>query len=456
MAPDMDVRTHRVLATFLDPRLERQFRADYFERSVKSFTRFSIGLSAVAFLAYGIHDLLVIPSIRSFAWALRYGVFGPVAVLVTALMHSRKYEPWHQPAMLVFGMGCNVVVIAIAAVAPTHGYFIYNSFAILFVTLGPLVAKMNVFTQALYTLLTVFVYVLFDVVLVHAEDRVRVSMILTIVVLGGIGTLVAHQLELQAREGFLQRRTIYEQMDQLDHEKGKSDALLLNILPAKIAERLKREQGRTIADGFAQVTVLFSDIVGFTKMAERLAPSEVVRRLNAIFSTFDDMADRLGLEKIKTIGDAYMVAGGLPTSKDDHAHAVSEMALEMCRYMEEFSRELGEPVRVRIGVHTGPVVAGVIGKKKFIYDVWGDTVNTASRMESHGIEGRIQVTEATYERIKDHYDLEERGEIDVKGKGLMKTYWLRGRRDRLATPWLAPPPQAASTNGAGGNGVRVK
>ncbi|WP_394847683.1 adenylate/guanylate cyclase domain-containing protein [Pendulispora brunnea] len=432
----MDARTHRIFATFVNRALEKQFRADYFERGIKGFTRFSMTLSAAAFLAYGLHDALVIPTMRNFAWTLRYGVFGPVAALAVALMYSKYYEQWHQPAMLVFGMACNVVVIAIAAVAPTHGYFIYCSFAILFVTLGPLVAKMNVFTQALYTLLTLFVYVLFDLVLVHAPAMVRISMVLTIVVLGGIGTLVAHQLELQAREAFLQRRTIYEQMDQLDFEKERSDALLLNILPAKIAERLKREQGRTIADGFPQVTVLFSDIVGFTKMSERLSPAEVVRRLNAIFSTFDDLADRLGLEKIKTIGDAYMVAGGLPTSKDDHAHAASEMALEMCRYMEEFSRELGEPIQVRIGMHTGPVVAGVIGKKKFIYDVWGDTVNTASRMESHGVEGAIQVTEATYERIKDHYELEERGQIDVKGKGPMRTYWLRGRRAPMTTPWL--------------------
>ena len=432
----MDVRTHRIFATFVDRGLERHFRADHFERSIKSFTRFSMTLSAASFLAYGIHDALVIPTIRNFAWTLRFGIFGPVAALVVLLMYSRHYEQWHQQAMLVFGMACNVVVIAIAAVAPIHGYFIYCSFAILFVTLGPLVAKLNVVAQALYTLLTLLVYVLFDVVLVHAESMVRLSMILTILVLGGIGTLVAHQLELQAREGFLQRRAIYEQMDQLDFEKGKSDALLLNILPATIAERLKHEQGRTIADGFAQVTVLFSDIVGFTKMSERLSPAEIVRRLNAIFSTFDDLADRLGLEKIKTIGDAYMVAGGLPTSKDDHAHAASEMALEMCRYMAEFSRELGEPIQVRIGMHTGPVVAGVIGKKKFIYDVWGDTVNTASRMESHGREGEIQVTEATYERIKDHYELEERGEIDVKGKGPMKTYWLRGRRERATRPRL--------------------
>ncbi|WP_394837171.1 adenylate/guanylate cyclase domain-containing protein [Pendulispora rubella] len=432
----MDARTHRIFATFVNRGLEKQFRADHFERGIKSFTRFSMALSAAAFLAYGLHDALVIPTIRTFAWTLRYGVFGPVAALVVALMYSKHYEQWHQPAMLVFGMACNVVVIAIAAVAPMHGYFIYCSFAILFVTLGPLVAKMNVFTQAMYTLLTLFVYVLFDLVLVQAAPMVRISMLLTIVVLGGIGTLVAHQLEMQAREAFLQRRTIYEQMDQLDFEKERSEALLLNILPAKIAERLKREQGRTIADGFAQVTVLFSDIVGFTKMSERLSPAEVVRRLNAIFSTFDDLADRLGLEKIKTIGDAYMVAGGLPTLKDDHAHAASEMALEMCRYMEDFSRELGEPIQVRIGMHTGPVVAGVIGKKKFIYDVWGDTVNTASRMESHGVEGAIQVTEATYERIKDNYELEERGEIDVKGKGPMKTYWLRGRREPMTTPWL--------------------
>jgi class 3 adenylate cyclase len=173
--------------------------------------------------------------------------------------------------------------------------------------------------------------------------------------------------------------------------------------------------------------VLFADIVGFTKMSERVTPVELVDRLNRMFSSFDDLADKLKLEKIKTIGDAYMVAGGLHSHEYDHAQTIAEMALGMQRRASQFGVEFGEPLSIRIGIHTGPVVAGVIGKRKFIYDVWGDTVNTASRMESHGEPGMIHVTDETRSLLKEMYELEARGEISVKGKGVMRTWFLIGR-----------------------------
>jgi class 3 adenylate cyclase len=245
--------------------------------------------------------------------------------------------------------------------------------------------------------------------------------------MGGIGALVARQLEAQAREMFLQRRIIRTQLDELNAERAKSEALLLNILPASVAERLKADD-RAIADGFAEVTVLFADIVGFTRLAERLSPVEVVRRLNQLFSMFDDLAEDLKIEKIKTIGDAYMAAAGLVGSGDRHAHAMAEMSLGMLERVTAFSASYPEPLSLRIGLNTGPVVAGVIGKKKFIYDIWGDTVNTASRMESHGTPGYVHVTEETRRLLADTYVFEARGEIDVKGKGPMRTYYLVGRR----------------------------
>jgi class 3 adenylate cyclase len=174
-------------------------------------------------------------------------------------------------------------------------------------------------------------------------------------------------------------------------------------------------------------------------MSERVAPAELVERLNAVFSSFDDLAGKLRLEKIKTIGDAYMVAGGLNLERHDHAEALVEMALAMQRRMSSFSKEFGEELTLRVGIHTGPAVAGVIGKKKFIYDVWGDTVNTASRMESHGEPGTIHVTETVYRRLRTKYDFADRGEIDVKGKGRMRTYYLTGRRHtdtaKTRLPW---------------------
>jgi class 3 adenylate cyclase len=207
-----------------------------------------------------------------------------------------------------------------------------------------------------------------------------------------------------------------------EREHERSERLLLNVLPGPVAERLKRDEG-VIADRFPEATVLFADIVGFTPLASGLPPERVVALLDEVFTTFDRLADDRGLEKIKTIGDAYMLAGGIPEPREDHCEAVADMALAMlaaCR-----SGDVAPAgVRLRVGIDTGPVVAGVIGRRKFIYDLWGDTVNTASRMESHGVPGSIQVTEAVHRRLCGRYRLEPRGMVDVKGKGPMDTWLL--------------------------------
>ncbi|MFL5878712.1 MAG: adenylate/guanylate cyclase domain-containing protein [Actinomycetota bacterium] len=212
----------------------------------------------------------------------------------------------------------------------------------------------------------------------------------------------------------------------LQVERAKSERLLLNVLPQSIAERLK-EREDVIADGFSHVTVLFADIVGFTPYAERVPADASVQTLNELFSDFDDLAQRGGLEKIKTIGDAYMVVGGLPEPRPDHAQAVADMALAVREEVARHTDPAGEPLAARIGIDTGPVVAGVIGRRKFSYDLWGDTVNTASRMESNGVPGCIQVTERTYRRLRDGFRLERRGPIQVKGEGEMTTWFLVGR-----------------------------
>jgi guanylate cyclase len=209
-------------------------------------------------------------------------------------------------------------------------------------------------------------------------------------------------------------------------EQEKSNNLLLNVLPKEIADILKSKD-QTIADHFEEASILFADLVGFTQLTQSLTPEEMIGLLNEIYSHFDSLVDKYSLEKIRTIGDNYMVASGVPTPRADHAQALAKMALDMLKYTESLPVQNGTLINFRIGIDSGPLVAGVIGKKNFHYDVWGDTVNTASRMESHSLPGKIQVTKDTYRILKDEYIFELRGKLDVKGKGEMETWFLAGR-----------------------------
>ena len=243
---------------------------------------------------------------------------------------------------------------------------------------------------------------------------------------GAVSDLALLAAVLLLGEAVRGRRALDAEHRLLLAERERSERLLLNVLPAPIAARLKQGDA-VIADEFPEVTVLFADLVDFTLRSRDSTPDQVVRVLDELFSALDRLAERHGLEKIKTVGDAYMVVGGLPKPRPDHAEAVAEMALAV---REEVPRHLdpdGQPLAVRIGIATGPVVAGVIGRRKFSYDLWGDTVNTASRMESRGVAGCIQVTERTYRRLRDRYRFERRGPVLVKGKGRLVTWFLVAR-----------------------------
>ena len=210
-----------------------------------------------------------------------------------------------------------------------------------------------------------------------------------------------------------------------EREQARSDRLLLNVLPASVVPRLKRRTD-VIADEFPEATVLFADLVGFTPLTKRLEPSELIAILNRIFSGWDELAAELGLEKIKTIGDEYMVVGGVPDPRPDHADAVARMALQMNDALRGATASAPEPLKVRIGIDSGPVIAGVIGRAKFSYDLWGEAVNTASRMESEGESGRIQITQRMRDLLGDDFQVRPRGELDVKGIGPMATWFLEG------------------------------
>lgn len=236
--------------------------------------------------------------------------------------------------------------------------------------------------------------------------------------LASIAVLIGYSLEKL-------RRTDYLRQQEVEQEQARSDELLHNVLPVTIAQRLRTEPG-AIADSAPEVSVLFSDIVGFTPVSEALTPEELVQLLDTMFREFDELCERRGIEKIKTVGDAYMAVAGLPVPDADHAASLAELALDMQRTLARLSPSWPSPIAMRIGIASGPVVAGVIGRRKFTYDLWGDTVNTASRMESHGRPHRIQVSASTHALLESRYAFSDPQTIEVKGKGPMTTYFLLG------------------------------
>jgi adenylate cyclase len=234
---------------------------------------------------------------------------------------------------------------------------------------------------------------------------------------GGLLLVVAYALREAARAETAAER-----------EYERSERLLANMLPSPIAARLKSEGSVVIADRHDEASILFADMAGFTAQASDTAPDDLVKFLNRVFSDFDRLVERHGLEKIKTTGDAYMVVSGVPTARTDHAQALAVLALEMRDAAAEWRDSRGRNVPIRMGMSSGPVVAGVVGTRKFFYDVWGDAVNVASRMETTGTEGKIQVSQDVYERLRDTFVLEARGEIEIKGKGTMPTWFLLARK----------------------------
>jgi adenylate cyclase len=257
---------------------------------------------------------------------------------------------------------------------------------------------------------------------------IRVSVFFFALNFAAVSTIVYLLLRYSTQEKAKAQASLEETHRLLQDEQDRSERLLLNILPGPIAERLKHEK-QTIADGFADVTVMFVDIVNFTKLAEGMSPQQVFAMLNRIFSSFDELAEKFGVEKIKTIGDAYMAAGGLNNEKSNYSQAIAELALAMRDVLRNDFEVNSLRLEVRIGIGTGPVVAGVVGKKKFIYDLWGDTVNLASRITSEGVPGMVHVDETTYRRLADRFEFREPQIIHLKGKGNTPVYQIVGPRN---------------------------
>lgn len=413
---------------FPDEVIETQFRKEYLANTV-STTRLALVLGLILYSLFGILDIYAIPFSKDIVWIIRYGVVAPVVIAALVASYNASLQKYTQAFMCIVvaisGLGI-VAMISITTEAEFGNRFYFTGL-ILISMWGYTLSRLRFGYAVLANLIIMVGYEFASITvkqLLESETGIVIFTMHNFFFLGAnvIGMFGSYYLERYTRRDFLQKYTIRAQRD-------RADKLLYNVLPRQIAERLK-ESDETIAEEFSSATVLFADIVNFTPISARFGPLEVVEMLNELFSHFDELVDKYGVEKIQVAGDGYMVAAGVPTPRPDHATVLAQLALDMLDYVrrEEF---LGgrHPIEIRIGLNSGPLIAGVIGRKKYFYALWGDMVNTASRMESHGESGKIQITRETYELVRDEFECEYIGEITVKGKGQMEAWHLLARKE---------------------------
>lgn len=409
----------RWLLEFDDESAERHFRSADDAAGLRS-TRFTVAVALLLHTGYGIAEIFLFSDGVAEATLIRIVTgIGPFATAAVVVARWPAWAERHlQPSLFILAALSMVGFAAAAHATPFPTPYIQNALAI---TLLGVIGITRIRLHAALALTAT--YALAQVVV--ALGRAATDTLFPVFVAPAAGLAVVAIVMAYALERL--RRTDYASQREAELERERSDELLHSILPAPIADRLRTAPG-SIAESATDVSVLFSDVVGFTPLSSTLPAEELVRLLDVMFSEFDALCDHRGVEKIKTIGDAYMAVAGVPRPDPDHAAALADLALEMQRVAGRLSGDWPIPLSLRIGISSGPVVAGVIGQRKFTYDLWGDTVNTASRMESHGAPGRIQVSESTYRLLLGQYEFSNASEIDVKGKGSLRTYHLLARR----------------------------
>ncbi len=409
--------------------IEEQFREDYHFNTV-SVTRLAMVLGIVLYSIFGILDIYAMPVSKYIIWTIRFGIIDPLFVILLIVSYDGRFKRQIQALMCVgvaiAGLGI-VVGITVAREVEFGSKFYFSG--LLLVSMWAYGLSRLRFGYAV--LANVFILIGYEYSNIILLQRLETETGLVIFIMHNffflganvIGMFTSYALERYTRREFIQKYTIEAQRDQ-------ADKLLYNVLPERIAEKLK-QSNETIAEEFSSATVLFADIVNFTPISANFAPHEVVDMLNDLFSNFDELVDKYGVEKIQVAGDGYMVAAGVPTPRPDHAIVLAQLALDMLDCVKNEELLAGkQPIEIRIGLNSGPLLGGVIGRKKYFYALWGDTVNTASRMESHGSRGKIQITRATYELVKDEFECEYIGVIPVKGKGEMDVWHLIARKQR--------------------------
>ena len=411
---------------FRDRQLESAFRADYFRHNLGNL-RFGFLGGVVLWVLWGLilYGYLLAGADKSLDLVMRYGVFIPVLLLGFGLSFTRGFErtwEWVVGALAIVTVLAwvyyNTQVLTMPAEYGYVGLILITAFTYTLL-------RLRFVLVMIITVVGIGAYLPYAVSAAYIFGVKTVLATLFLVTFGALGGVAAYRLERFTRLLFLRER-------QLAREQERSDGLLLNVLPQAIVDRLKTEHdGGRIADALDEVSVLFADAVGSTEQAARCSPEDFAGTLDQLFRRFDDVSGRHGLEKIKTVGDAYMVVAGAPVPMPDHAAAAAEMALEVLAEAAKVRWPSGDPMEVRVGVATGPAVAGVIGQRKFAYDLWGDTVNLASRLEANGEPGRVLVSEAVAERLGDRYEFGPPRTVDLKGKGPTPARFLLARRSEL-------------------------
>ena len=414
-----DYRHNPFTLWFKDHRLEQNFRASHTKKTLQQ-VRIALILGAIIYSVFSVLDFIVLKQVTNDALIVRFAFAVPAFIVGLSLSYVDYFRKKLQflVSVLVFIAGLGVAIISVIYQEATSDLYLAGTlipifWAFLFSGLRFVAAYVTCFTLILAYEIIIYYFSDYSLTAFISYNFFLFSITL-------IGMFGGYTIERQYRKDFINSRII-------DEKRRENEKLLLNILPADIALELKNHPG-TIAKRYDNATVLFADLVGFTEFSAGRSPKEVVDILNSIFSSFDELTDKYKLEKIKTVGDAYMVAGGLTNDSNDGLNNIIRFALEAKERLKKYNHESGQAIKIRIGIHSGPVIAGVIGTKKFIYDIWGETVNTASRMETTSLPDNIQISPAIQENIRELFETKERGLIDIKGIGEMQTYWLVGKK----------------------------
>jgi class 3 adenylate cyclase len=425
------LRLQRLRLRFRDPALESAFRADRFRHNLGNI-RFAFLAGIALWVTWGLllRPYMLALSDRRLDMVMRFGVFIPMLIVGLGLTYTRFFgRVWEWLSVAIAAATILFWVFYVSRVSTLPAEYGYVG-VILITAFSYTLLQLRFVLVVLITVIGVAAYLPYALTARYIVDVSLVLATLYLVSFGMLGGLAAYRMERFTRQLFLRER-------QLEFERTRSDGLLLNMLPGAIVEQLKTSSGGRIAQSFDQVSVFFADAVGSTEQAARSSPEEFADALDALFRHFDGIAMRYGLEKIKTIGDAYLAVAGAPTPVADHADAAVGMAVDILAEAGGISWPSGDPIVVRGGIATGPAVAGVIGDRRFAYDLWGDTVNLASRLEENAGPGRILVSESTARELTDRYDFGPSEILDVKGKGPTTVRVLLGRHSNA--PITVPP-----------------